>query len=818
MLSDKEQKKVFKKHAQENPEKYYPVRVLENKGFTRKQCPICNNFFWSRHSETCGDPNCSGGFNFIGNSPAKRKLDYLGVWKEFSKMFKKFGYTPIQRYPVAARWRDDTDFVQASIYDFQPYVVNGSIKPPANPLTVPQFCLRFNDIDNVGITGSHYTGFVMIGQHAFYPPDKYNQEQYFMDIGEWLNKGLGLSDDEITFHEDAWAGGGNFGPSIEFYSRGLELGNQVYMMFEQTEGGGRELKLKVLDMGMGQERNAWFTKGVATSYESTFPTVMDFLEKKTKIKVKDSLMKKYLPYAPLLNVDETEDIDKAWKEVSKKSGIGLNNLRENVLPLSAMYSIAEHTRSLLFALNDGVLPSNVGGGYNLRVILRRALKFIDEHKWDIDMGDLCELHAKYLKPQYPELINNLDEIREILNIEKEKYEGTKIRSKDIIQKIKNKKLKDEDLVRLYDTEGIQPEMLGVKTPDNFYMKVSELHQKSKKIEEREEGVSMYYDIPATKRLYYDDNIKEFKAIVLNHIDDCIILDKTAFYPTSGGQEHDTGYIGDSKVIDVKKEGDLIIHKVDRILVNEGQEVNCKIDWDRRKQLTQNHSAVHVINGSSRKILGDHVWQAGSEVKEEKARLDITHYSQLTPEQTKEIEDEANNIIKKKLEVKKMVLPRNVAEKRYGFRLYQGGAVPGEEIRVLNIKNFDVEACGGTHVNNTSEIKLIKIIKTSKISDGVVRIELVAGDKAVEFDKKEENLLKETAKILNVKPEEVPARAEELFEKWKLSKKGSKVEKLNIKKVFKGDIKEILNETAKIFKTQIDYVPKTAERFLKEIKF
>lgn len=817
MLSDKEQKKVFKKHAQENPEKYYPVRVLENKGFTRKQCPVCNNFFWSRHSETCGDPNCSGGFKFIGNSPAKRKLDYLDIWKEFSKMFKKFGYTPIQRYPVAARWRDDTDFVQASIYDFQPYVVNGSIKPPANPLTVPQFCLRFNDIDNVGITGSHYTGFVMIGQHAFYPPDKYNQEQYFIDIGEWLNKGLGLSDDEITFHEDAWAGGGNFGPSIEFYSRGLELGNQVYMMFEQTEGGGRELKLKVLDMGMGQERNAWFTKGVATSYESTFPTVMDFLEKKTKIKVKDSLMKKYLPYAPLLNVDETEDINKAWKEVSKKSGIGLHSLRENVLPLSAMYSIAEHTRSLLFALNDGVLPSNVGGGYNLRVILRRALKFIDEYKWDIDMGDLCELHAKYLKPQYPELINNLDEIREILNIEKEKYEGTKIRSKEIIQKIKNKKLGDEELVRLYDTEGIQPEMLGVKTPDNFYMKVSELHQKSKKIEEKEEGISMYYDIPATKKLYYED-IKEFKSIVLNHIDDCIILDKTAFYPTSGGQEHDTGYIGDSKVIDVKKEGDLIIHKVDRILVNEGQEVTCKIDWDRRKQLTQNHSAVHVINGSARKLLGDHIWQAGSEVKEDKARLDITHYSQLTPEQTKEIEDEANKIIKKKLEVKKMVLSKNIAEKRYGFRLYQGGAVPGEEIRVLNIKNFDVEACGGTHVNNTSEIKLVKIIKTSKISDGVVRIELVAGDKAVEFDKKEENLLKETAKILNVKPEEVPARAEELFEKWKLSKKGNKVEKLNIKKVFKGDIKEILNETAKIFKTQIDYVPKTAERFLKELKF
>ena len=167
MLIDKEMKLKFKETASKDPDKYYSTRVLKEEGFKRKQCPKCRTFFWTAaDSETCDNPECSGGFRFIDNSPSKYKLDYIEVWTKFSKIFNKLGYTPIPRYPVAARWREDTDFVQASIYDFQPYVVSGEVEPPANPLTVPQLCLRFNDIDNVGLTGSHYTGFVMIGQHA----------------------------------------------------------------------------------------------------------------------------------------------------------------------------------------------------------------------------------------------------------------------------------------------------------------------------------------------------------------------------------------------------------------------------------------------------------------------------------------------------------------------------------------------------------------------------------------------------------------------------------------------------------------------------
>ncbi|MCX6707602.1 MAG: alanine--tRNA ligase-related protein, partial [Candidatus Woesearchaeota archaeon] len=341
MPTDKEIKKEFKAKASKDPDRYYATKVLKEEGFMRKQCVKCGIFFWTVNSDqtTCGDPTCSGGFRFFDGTPAKNQLDYISVWKKFSELFKKWGYTPIDRYPVVSRWRDDMEFVMASICDFQPYVVSGEVKPPANPLVIPQFSLRFNDIDNVGVTGAHYTGFVMIGQHAFMPPEKWDQSKYFRDIHNWLKLGLGLPNKEITFHEDAWAGGGNFGPCMEYFSRGLELGNQVYMMYEVTPSGPKELKLKVLDMGMGHERNAWFTLGKSTSYETTFPTVCKKLYSSTGINVDPDVIKKFLPYSSYLNVDEVEDIEKTWDTVAKKAGIDKKELKGKILPLAAVYSI-----------------------------------------------------------------------------------------------------------------------------------------------------------------------------------------------------------------------------------------------------------------------------------------------------------------------------------------------------------------------------------------------------------------------------------------------------------------------------------------------
>ncbi|MBW2987683.1 alanine--tRNA ligase, partial [Candidatus Woesearchaeota archaeon] len=310
-LSDKEQKKQFKPIAGKDPDKYYATEVLRENGFMRKQCK-CGTYFWTvnEKQEVCGDPVCSGGFRFYTDNPAKKKLDYVSVWLEFSKMFKNLGYTPIKRYPVVSRWNPTMEYTNASIAAFQPFVISGEVKPPANPLVIPQFCLRFDDTDNVGITGMHNTGFVMIGQHAFVPPSEWDQNSYFRHILGWLNNGLGLPNKEITFHEDAWAGGGNFGCCMEYFSRGVELGNQVYMLYEQTASMPRELSIKALDMGMGMERNAWFSQATPTMYDATFPTVIKKLLSATGFKYDADMVKRYMPYGGYLNIDEVDDINK----------------------------------------------------------------------------------------------------------------------------------------------------------------------------------------------------------------------------------------------------------------------------------------------------------------------------------------------------------------------------------------------------------------------------------------------------------------------------------------------------------------------------
>ncbi len=746
-------------------------------------------------------------------------------------MFKDLGYTPINRYPVAARWRKDTDFVQASIYDFQPYVVSGEVEPPANPLVVPQLCLRFNDIDNVGITGAHYSCFVMIGQHAFMPPEKYNQKKYFQDIHTWLTKGLGLPKEEITYHEDCWAGGGNFGPSMEYFSRGLELGNQVYMSYEQTDIGARELKLKVLDMGMGHERNSWFSQGKSTSYETTFPTVVKKLKKISGISVNESVMKKFLPYSSYLNADESEDLDKSWKFISKQTGFEISELKESVIPLSHLYSVAEHSRTLLVSSSDGALPSEVGGGYNLRVLYRRAMSFIDKYNWDVDFFDLCEEHAHYLKPIFPELSENLEDVKNIIESEKKKYKESRIRSKGIIQReiSKSSHITDEKLFTLYESHGVRPEEVAeiskelgknIKIPDNFYARLTERRELQKNKQEaqtKKEEVIDFKNHHATKILYFDDwKPKDFEATILESNNYHVILDKTMFYPTSGGQLHDLGTINNHELVDIFKQGNLIIHKLKDGCFKPGDKAKCHIDFERRKQLSQHHTATHILNGAAKKILGNHVWQAGAAKLLHKARLDITHFDSLTENQILEIEEFANSIVQKSIPVKKYFLPRSEAEQRFGFTLYQGGAVPGKELRIVEIENFDTEACGGTHLNNTEEAGQIKIIKTSKIQDGIIRIEFVAGNALKGKEEEKSSIIEQAAKLLDCNTAQVPSRSYELFEKWKSKvKKKKEVEtKFISTEESSGDL---IKETSEILKTQPEHIVKTIARFLKELR-
>ncbi|PIN79987.1 alanine--tRNA ligase, partial [Candidatus Woesearchaeota archaeon CG10_big_fil_rev_8_21_14_0_10_34_8] len=191
---------------------------------------------------------------------------------------------------------------------------------------------------------------------------------------------------------------------------------------------------------------------------------------------------------------------------------------------------------------------------------------------------------------------------------------------------------------------------------------------------------------------------------------------------------DLGLINCFPVIDVFKQGNLIVHKIDG-KVQTGDEVKCGVNFERRKQLTQHHTATHLVNAASRTILGSHINQASAKKDVDHAYLDVTHYQSINDEELRLIEDEANNLVKKKVEIIKKFMPRGDAEKIYGTRIYQGGVAPGKSLRIVNIENVEVEACGGTHLNNTGEAELIKLVKTSKVKDGVVRIFFVAGNAA-----------------------------------------------------------------------------------------
>lgn len=787
MLSDKELKKVKKVEFTSDYEKYYPVKTLTEMGFSRYICDQCKRGFWSiRPRKVCNEPECDQGYSFIGKKLIA-KFDYKGGYDLHRKFFEKLGYHHIKRYPVIARWYDKLYFVSAGINIFQPYVVTGEVPPPYQATIEDQFCLRFNDIDNVGITGRHYTGLIMIGHHVFNTPKKklYFKEEGVKQFTDFFLKKIRIPKRELILHEDVWVGGGNFGPSIEFFAYGLELGNQVYMQYEQLpDGRNRELQTKVIDMGSGAERWAWLSSGKPMSYDVVFPKVMKYLYKAAKVKPNKNILEKFAKWSSILNVDESDDLDKAWKIVSEKTGISLEELKKEIMPLAALYSIADHTRSILVAVNDGELPSNVGGGYNIRNILRRCFSFIDKYKWNIDLKKVMKLHIQEFGKWYKELkkIKNNHVLFEILELEKDRYRKTISDAKKIIQKQDSFDL--QKLLTLYESNGITPEFIqqvnpNIKIPANFYAALDELKKKSKsKKEELQFDVA---GIKKTKLNYRKDYSKtKFSAKVITVNGPYIILDQTYFYPRSGGQDYDLGTINGIPLKAVWIKNGVVLHELDVHSdfeqkfkeVVKGKKVRCNIDKERRKQLTITHTAVHIVGNAARKVLGNHVNQAGAEKTTEKGKLDITHFKSLSFEEYQKIEKVANQMIKKHIRVSSKLMSRQQAEKKYGVRIYQGGAVPGKELRIIKVGN-DVQACGGTHTMNTKAIKFIKFINAERIKDGIVRLEFMVGDKAIKRAQENEKILKEVSKLWDVSYKEIPKTASKFFEEWKDQRKDIK---------------------------------------------
>ncbi|MGC8993380.1 MAG: alanine--tRNA ligase [Candidatus Aenigmatarchaeota archaeon] len=765
MVEKKEILKIFQKE----PEKYWKVSIFEKEGFKRKICPICGKGFWSLEDrEHCPDPECGEEYGFIEN-PIAKKMSYIEIWKKMEDFFVKNGHTSIPRYPVLARWREDIYYNIASIVDFQRFD-NGVMvfEYPANPLIVPQVCLRFNDILNVGVTGRHFTSFVMPGQHSFnYPKEGYWKDRTIELNFRFLTEEMKIPKEKLVYVEDLWTmpDFSALGPYIETFSLGLELSNSGFMYFSWKDGL-KELPIKVVDVGWGLERLAWFSNATLTAYDAVFGNAIDKFIQKTGIKIDKELFKKYSVISGKLNIEDVVDFKNAKMEIIKKLKIDEREFEEKIEKIQAMYAILDHTRSLAFAISDGGLPSNTGAGYFLRVILRRALNLIDKFKFNVNLEEVALWHADYLKPIFPELKEHENEIVTVINAEKKKFEEAKSRGKRIIELNYGKKLSIEELVKIYETHGISPEQLGIEVTKEFYELLEKKHAVREK---KKEEIEIEFDIE-TIPLYYEP-IFEFEAKILKVKDNFIILDRTAFFPKQGGQNSDKGFIGNCEVEEVIKIGKTILHKVKNCNLKEGETVKCKIDRERRMILSKHHTATHIINYAARKVIGNWVWQEGSEVDIDKARLDITHFENLSEEEIEKIEKIANEIVEKDFPIKIEYMPRVEAEKKFGFRIYQGGAIPEKNVRIVSVGE-EVEACSGTHnmLKSTKEVGNILILKTKRIADGVVRIEFCSGDVALNYLREKAKILEDVKRILNVEEDKVVETVRKLFEEWKKEKK------------------------------------------------
>jgi alanyl-tRNA synthetase len=746
---------------------YYYVKLFEEEGFTRKKCTKCSKNFWTADTKRtlCGDSTHEP-YTFIKKTA--RNVDYVPFWEKFADFFRENGHTAIGKYPVVSRWRPDLYFTIASIQDFQ-RIENGnmSFDYSANPLVVPQICMRFNDIPNVGITGRHFTSFMMAGQHSFnYPKEGYWRDKTIELNYKFLTKVLGVKKKDLTYTEDVWAMGdfSEFGPCLESFANGLELVNSVFTQFEYVDGKIRELPSKVVDVGWGFERLMWYYSGEQTAYDAVFRKELEYMYEKTGIKYDKKLYGKVA--GRLGEIDITEKHDKNVEEnILKLCGITAKEFNTVIKPMQAIYAIADHSRSLLFAINDGALPSNVGGGYNLRIILRRMLEFVERYGLKLDLMELMEIEVSNLKGLYPDIDSNMADIRRILEVETQRYNSSKESAHRIVDSLlKEKKKPDAKMLKmLYESNGITPEFItsiaaskgiDIDVDEDAYSNIVKGDFSEKKEPEKPLLDNML-DLPKTKKAYYDF-VERCDAVVLYAKDNLVVLDKTPFYPEGGGQEADRGTINGIKVSDVQSANGVAVHIMSsKTDLKKDDDVECIVDRERRIRIMAHHTATHLISAAARKYLGQHAWQEGAHKAEDKAHIDIAHYERLDDGQVIAIERVANNFITHGIKVIVEDMPRAKAEREFGFSIYQGHGAPTATLRMVKIYDLegnliDAEACGGLHImGRESVIGLIKIISSYRIHDGIDRLEYIAGPVAAEYLKMSEARMTKIAKMANV---------------------------------------------------------------------
>uniref|UniRef100_A0A7J2THI4 Alanine--tRNA ligase n=1 Tax=Archaeoglobus fulgidus TaxID=2234 RepID=A0A7J2THI4_ARCFL len=766
---------------------YLDISFLKENGFVRKKCPKCGKNFWTvGEREICGDPPC-GGYTFIGNSPFNRSFELSEMREFYLNFFEERGHKRIERYPVVARWRDDIYLTIASIADFQPFVTSGIAPPPANPLTISQPCIRLDDLESVGRTGRHLTLFEMMAHHAFNYPGKeiYWKNETVAYCTELLEK-LGVKREEIVYKEEPWAGGGNAGPCLEAIVRGLEVATLVFMNLELSDEGDivikgeryRRMKNYIVDTGYGLERFVWMSKGSPTVYDAIFDGVLSKIYSSSGIKeLREKDARNIIAEASKLAALGIPK-DSLPFDIARKFEIDAEEVRQIIDLASKVYALADHTRCILFMLGDGLVPSNAGAGYLARLMIRRSLRLAEELQMSCELFDLIEMHKNLLGFEFEV---PLDTIYEMLELEKERFRASIEKGIKIVERTvgKKKKISKSDLIEFYESHGLPAELVyriakekGVEVEAvDIYSELAKMHSKAEK--EKKEQIILKKTYPKTLKLYYENpKLFEFTANVLGFENGYLILDRTAFYPESGGQESDSGYIilnGEkfrvSKVLEIDG---IVLHKIEGAGKMEG-EVRGIVDSEKRLRHMRHHSATHLLLYTLQKLYGKHIWQAGAKKEAEKARLDVTHYKKLSEEEIRKIEMLVNKEVFANKPIEWFWMDRIEAEKKFGFRLYQGGVPPGKDIRIVRVGD-DVQACGGTHCSSTGEIGLVKILSVDAIQDGILRFEFAAAEAALDAIAKMESILKESSKILRVEPKVLPKTVERFFEEWKEQRK------------------------------------------------
>lgn len=809
-------------------EEEYTLDYFRSQGFERKVCKSCGAAFWTRdpEQEFCGDAPCVT-YNFIGN-PVFKPHTVDEMREAFLSFFERHGHTRLERYPVAARWRDDIYLTIASIADFQPFVTSGVVPPPANPLTISQPCIRLNDLDSVGRSGRHLTLFEMMAHHAFNTPGEqiYWKDETVALCDEFIAS-IGGDPTRVSYKEHPWFGGGNAGASVEVLIGGLEVATLVFMNLgrQKTDQPPVDVNgvpyypmpLNIVDTGYGLERFVWASKGSPTIYDAVFPEMVSRLMRSSHLEhLLDNpeftkIMGLSARFAGVMDISGT-NLYNLRRKVAEAIDVPVERLERIVVPIEKVYSVADHTRCLAYMLGDCIVPSNVREGYLARLVLRRTLRMMNDLSMDEDLADLVEAQMQIVGTE--NFGQDVAVVREIVANEEERYASTLERGTRIVQKIaRNYKAKSarvplSEVITLYDSHGIPPEVVKdvaaaegavVEIPDNFYSLIADMHSEAQKEAKGEDPLAPYREraesLPPTKKLYYEQSGKvEFEAMVLDYFDGVAVLDQTLFYPEGGGQPSDTGTLVTSesvvRVEEAVKIGEVILHRVTGGSLKRGDRVKGVVDEERRLSLTRHHTATHILLYAAKKVLGAHVHQAGAQKGSEVSRLDIRHYTHITPEELQRIEIEANRMVMADTPVYINVEERTKAEQKYGFGLYQGGVPPGRNIRTVQVGS-DVQACAGTHVRTTGEIGFIRVVGVEHIQDGVERLVFAAGLAAVHAVQNMAGLLQASADVVSVQPENLPATVARFFSEWKEQKK--EIERLQ-KKVVDLQVQHLGGET------------------------